>query len=297
MVDCPIRVVLQLTSDFFTQLAIDDVEYAAMERADWYNNHRLHSRLDYVPPDEYEAIADGGFRRRVLVIGSQCPALGEGFRLSFLPELAEELYELLIDPDLGACAPALVDRPRGALLIDPPSADIDAALREAFRQANDDGAMLLVALIGHGLVRQRDFYFLSSDATDAKADQNAIYLTHILKRLLDTYEDVDGLLVWLDACQSGVAVSEAVVDWGPLFLRDTPRRYEVLSAADDRPAYRGDFTRTLIDTARAGIPTAGDTLDANALAPHLQEGAKDQIPQRATIYGGTWLRPGDKACG
>jgi transposase InsO family protein len=34
---------------------IDDVEYATMEWVDWFNNRRLHSSLDYVPPEEYEA--------------------------------------------------------------------------------------------------------------------------------------------------------------------------------------------------------------------------------------------------
>ena len=34
---------------------IDDVEYATMEWADWYNNLRLHSLLGYIPPDDYEA--------------------------------------------------------------------------------------------------------------------------------------------------------------------------------------------------------------------------------------------------
>ena len=34
---------------------IDDVEYATMEWVDWFNNRRLHSRLDYVPPEEYES--------------------------------------------------------------------------------------------------------------------------------------------------------------------------------------------------------------------------------------------------
>jgi len=34
---------------------IDDVEYATMEWVDWYNNQRLYSQLDYIPPDEYEA--------------------------------------------------------------------------------------------------------------------------------------------------------------------------------------------------------------------------------------------------
>jgi putative transposase len=35
--------------------SIDDVEYAAMEWVDWYNRARLHSRLNYVAPDEFEA--------------------------------------------------------------------------------------------------------------------------------------------------------------------------------------------------------------------------------------------------
>jgi putative transposase len=34
---------------------IDDVEYATMEWVDWFNNRRLHSVLDYVPPEEYES--------------------------------------------------------------------------------------------------------------------------------------------------------------------------------------------------------------------------------------------------
>ena len=34
---------------------IDDVEYATLEWVDWFNNRRLHSQLDYVPPEEYEA--------------------------------------------------------------------------------------------------------------------------------------------------------------------------------------------------------------------------------------------------
>jgi putative transposase len=34
---------------------IDEVEYATIEWVDLYNNHRLHSQLEYVPPEEYEA--------------------------------------------------------------------------------------------------------------------------------------------------------------------------------------------------------------------------------------------------
>jgi len=34
---------------------LDDVEYPTMEWLDWYNNRRLHSLLDYIPPSEYES--------------------------------------------------------------------------------------------------------------------------------------------------------------------------------------------------------------------------------------------------
>jgi energy-coupling factor transporter ATP-binding protein EcfA2 len=239
-------------------------------------------------------MADARVRRRALVIGSQCTALGEGSRLSFLPELAERLYDLLVDPELGACAPALPDAVDGGLLRNPTSADIHVALDAAFRQANEDGAVLLVAFIGHGLVRQRDFYFLSIDATAGKSDHTQIFLTHRLKGLLDDYSEVDGLLVWVDACQSGVAVSEAAAQWSDIALRESGCRYEVLSAADHRAAFRGDFTRALIDAVTAGVPSAGNFLDANALRYCLQEGAKDQVPQRASIDGGRWVHEGDK---
>ncbi|MFC3965652.1 integrase core domain-containing protein [Nocardia jiangsuensis] len=33
---------------------LTEVEFALMEWCDWYNNARLHSRLDYLTPVEYE---------------------------------------------------------------------------------------------------------------------------------------------------------------------------------------------------------------------------------------------------
>jgi putative transposase len=35
---------------------LDDVEFATMAWVDWFNNRRLHSVLDYVPPEEYEMV-------------------------------------------------------------------------------------------------------------------------------------------------------------------------------------------------------------------------------------------------
>ncbi|MFF0148617.1 integrase core domain-containing protein [Amycolatopsis sulphurea] len=37
---------------------LSEVEYAVMEWVGWYNNARLHSRLDYLTPAEYETACD-----------------------------------------------------------------------------------------------------------------------------------------------------------------------------------------------------------------------------------------------
>ena len=50
---------------------IDDVEYAMMEWVDWYNNRRLHSQLNYVPPDEYEAAHHGSHPKAETVKGER----------------------------------------------------------------------------------------------------------------------------------------------------------------------------------------------------------------------------------
>ena len=127
-------------------------------------------------------MGDAGAGRRAVVIGSQCDALGDSGRLSFLPELATELYGVLIDPRLGACAPGLPNRPGGGLLLDPTHDEVLNALEEAFAQADSDSATLLVARLGHGMVQFGDFFFLSIDGTgrgderrDADGEGDAVH--------------------------------------------------------------------------------------------------------------------------
>jgi hypothetical protein len=68
-------------------------------------------------------------QRRILVLGSQCKALG---RLSFLPAAAQDLYATMIDPNLGGCKPALS---HCGLILDPPAHEARRAIREAYKQA------------------------------------------------------------------------------------------------------------------------------------------------------------------
>ena len=226
-------------------------------------------------------------QRRVLVIGSQCAVMP---RLSFLPDLATELYAVLTDPQLGACLPAL---PGGGLLHDPDRKQVDA-LEEAFTRADRDEAMLLVALLGHGIARGDDFYYLSVDAPGRGRSETDVHLSQQLKELLRDSADLNGLLVLLDACHAGVAAQQAAARWGEVGLGRQDRRYELLSASADGPAYRGDFTRTLVRVLRSGVPAASGTVDARYLRGPLQEGAGAQQPQRVTIDGGGWAQTGDE---
>ncbi|MBA3252246.1 MAG: hypothetical protein H0T66_18535 [Geodermatophilaceae bacterium] len=79
--------------------------------------------------------------RHALVIGSQCEAWAP---VSFLPERARDLYEVLTDPVRGGCAPA-----GSRLVIDPTGAELVACVEEAVGRAANGKAVLVLAFIGH----------------------------------------------------------------------------------------------------------------------------------------------------
>lgn len=211
--------------------------------------------------------------------------------LRFLPDLATELYEVLTDPHLGACHPAL---PGEGLLRDPDREQVLDALDMAFTRTDRDSATLLVALLGHGIARGDDFYYLSMDATGSGRSRTDVHLSQQLKELLRDSADLDGLLVLLDTCHAGVVAQQAATQWGQVGLGRDIRRYEVLSGSADEPAYSGDFTRTIIRVLRSGVPAAGSTIDSRYLRAPLQEGAPAQQPQRVTVDGGGWAQTGDE---
>ncbi|WP_327097172.1 AAA family ATPase [Nocardia vinacea] len=278
-------------------------------RVIWLNSQRFSlSRmvlLYFILPrsmgSSWDSLIMAEVQRRALVIGSQCDSFGESMRLSFLPDLAIELYEVMTDPRLGACEPGLPDRSAGGLLLDPTHDQVLDALEEAFIQANSvdqqadgTGSTLFVALLGHGMAVGEDFYFLSKNSAGQGRTRGDVHLSQELKQLLRDSADLSGLIVWLDTCHSGVAAQQGATEWAQTGLGKNVRRYELLSAADDNPAYGGDFTRALIGALRRGIPTAGDTIDANALRGPLQKGTPAQRPQRVTVDGGGWAQDGDK---
>src|SRR5262245_11993642 len=96
-------------------------------------------------------------QRRILTIGSQCA------HLPSLPCLAQELYRIMTDPELGQCVPALPEDQGGGLLLDPTVSQVKKALRAAFQRASTDEATLFLAYVGHGEAIGDDFYLLPLD--------------------------------------------------------------------------------------------------------------------------------------
>ncbi|EID79008.1 hypothetical protein W59_15616 [Rhodococcus opacus RKJ300 = JCM 13270] len=227
------------------------------------------------------------------MIASQCPALGETYTLSFLPELAHELYDVLTDSRLGACSPALAQKD-SSLLLDPTRAEVLYAIESAFIDSAQEGATLVIALIGHGLACEDDFYYLCADATGTGKSMTDVHLSQALKEGLRDHADLDGLIVLLDTCHAGVAAQQSARAWGDVGLGLKSRRYELLTSSANSNAYGGDFTRTMVRVLKTGVPAAGTTIDARYLREPLVKGCPAQQPQRVTIDGGGWAQAGDE---
>ncbi|MDH3459709.1 MAG: tetratricopeptide repeat protein [Burkholderiaceae bacterium] len=212
--------------------------------------------------------------RRILVIGSQCHALG---RLDFLPRAAQDLYRVMCDPAVGACAPAL-EGDLG-LLIDPSVAATKEAFKAAYRRAAQDEATLFLAYVGHGEHVGDDFYLLPADAENPPDADTAVHLTSLIKEVhRKTPGTVDGLGVLLDACYAGVAGFSAAQAWvkelgGTL-------RFEVLTAAADRPAANGCFTKTLVGLLKEGVSAQpAEHLQCMHLRPLIESLCPNQLAQ------------------
>src|SRR5262249_32857939 len=136
--------------------------------------------------------------RRILVIGSQCEALGDACRLRFLPQAAQDLYAVMTDPGRGACVSALEG---SGLLIDPTVESAKRAINSAYLRAARDEATLFISYIGHGEKIEEDFYLLPQDAkTNPLSSDTAVHFVNLIKEAQRSAPgQVDGLGVLVDA--------------------------------------------------------------------------------------------------
>jgi hypothetical protein len=112
-------------------------------------------------------------QRRILVIGSQCEALGELKRLACLPQAAQDLYAVMVDPERGACVSAIDG---SGLLLDPTVEAVKDAIEKAYLHAAEDEATLFIAYIGHGEGADDDFYLMPRDDVDKLRGNQLVHM-------------------------------------------------------------------------------------------------------------------------
>jgi hypothetical protein len=213
--------------------------------------------------------------RRILVIGSQCQSLPPP--LSFLKQAAEDLHAVMTDPEVGGCT----DAAPGGLLIDPGAAAVKSAIKEAFRAASEEEATLIVAFIGHGTYAGQDFYFLPYDGVDPPDSETGVQLVQLVKEQCRNHNRLDGLVVLIDTCFSGVVAMAAATSW--VSELGGTLRFEVLTAAADRPAYDVCFTRQLVACLRKGLEgKPGEYLRIEHVQEIIEGLCPKQKPQHPT---------------
>jgi tetratricopeptide (TPR) repeat protein len=224
--------------------------------------------------------------RRAMVIGSQCAALGG---LSFLPRVAEELAEVLCDRERGGCAPAL---PAGPLLVDPTVEEADQAIEDAMAAASAAADTLLLAFVGHGEHVGENFYLLPRNAAWPPDSRRAVLLATRIQELLARYSALDGLLLLVDACHSGLGAMQAAEDW-PRIIAQAGGRFEVLTSADEREAADGCFTASLVQLLRVGEASRGETLRCADAKELVQQACGKQVATWLAFDGRRFTGQGD----
>jgi hypothetical protein len=227
--------------------------------------------------------------RRALVIGSQCDGLPD-LRLSFLPELAQSLFDVLTDPEIGACVKA-----GSRLVLDPSLAEMAAAVNEAVASADSDDATLIIAFIGHAEARGDVLYLLPCNGTSPPTTDTGFLLGMRLAELIGMHTNVDGLILLVDACESGVGIADLALRAGVEIAR-AGTRVQLLTATYDRTARDGCFTRQLHRLLRNGLAdVSSDYLRADVLAARIAAACIAQEEPRLAAFQGRWQVSGDPA--
>ncbi|MEU7218439.1 tetratricopeptide repeat protein [Nocardia iowensis] len=215
--------------------------------------------------------------RLALVVGSECEALGE---LGFTGELATGLYGNLTEA--GGWRSAIAE---DGPVLNPTAAQLVTAVDEAFAAAAERQATLLLAFIGHGVATNaEDFYLLGLDSPAVPNSRNAFHLTQEIRERLNQAA-LDGLVVLVDACETGQGVIGAARRWTDL-LAQSAGRMEMLVAAGEGPAFSGCFTRTMLATFGVGLPMRGENLLPADLVDPIAGECIHQQPQYLSFTTG-----------
>ncbi|MEW2139812.1 hypothetical protein AB0892_25050 [Streptomyces sp. NPDC005409] len=196
-------------------------------------------------------------RRHVLVVAPHC---GSMLRLERLEEAAAELYEVLTDPSLGACAPGLPHGRSALIAGDGLTSDVvRKTVEEAIGHAARHHAALVLAFLGHGFApgRTSSLHLMCEDSTE-DLRHDSVNVSALLAVAVD-HPGVDGVLGLVDTCHAGGAPPPAE-DLAAGARGGRTRLGLLMSASLGQSAVDMTFSRHLSELLRAGRHGAGGTL-------------------------------------
>lgn len=216
--------------------------------------------------------------RHLLVVATQCESESH---LDRLGSAADILLDSLTTPEIGDA--------KGSVLGGPAEKpDIESTVRRAVEEAGAEGAVLILAFLGHGFADETggSLYFM---AHDTRRDEPASGVD-VARLLAEAAKQpgIAGVIGLIDTCHAGGGVPD-------LRLLDGRTGLAVLmGAAREQLAYRMDFTFTLVDLLRGGMPDVGDLLYVDArLHENLCGALPSQTPVLVNLSGemakGIWL--------
>lgn len=205
-------------------------------------------------------------RRHLLVIASQCRRMNQ---LDQLEEVARELHTALLDEELGGCVPGL-PHGRPSLYYDKlSSAEIRVTVEDAIRYAGDQGATLVLALLGHGFTPgdAPTLYLMGTDAVEGDP-LSAVEVGSLLRNAADR-PGVNGVIGIVDTCHAAGSLPSAhELTTG---LRAGQTRLALLMASTvAQSAFGLQLSRKLSALIHQGINDAGPALSLGDIATPLR---------------------------
>ncbi|MEU6555867.1 hypothetical protein ABZ915_37310 [Streptomyces sp. NPDC046915] len=200
--------------------------------------------------------------RHALVVATQCPAAGQ--ELSGLLTRAEELHRLLTDPEIGACVPSDPDG-GGALRSGEVTArQIEDGVQAAARRANEAGAELVLAFLGHGQTPMGDatLYYMAHGTEPGQA-AGSVPVGKLVAEAGDL-PGVKGVITLIDTCHAGAGAPDTQALAGGFSLGNN-RHSVLMAAAAHQKAYDLGFSRELASLLRNGVQGGGELLTASSL--------------------------------
>lgn len=232
---------------------------------------------------------DGGTKRHVLVVASQCEREEE---LPDLGKIGASLRDILLDPDVGCCSTGL---PGGIALLAErlDSAEIIAKTAEAIEYAARNGATLLLAFLGHGFIPGTDPTLYLMGWNSVAGDRNSgVNVRDLLARAADT-TGIRGVTGIIDTCTAAAAIPGIDGISGGTLTGQTSLSLLMASAAG-QPAFDMALSRHLVRVLRSGIPGAGPHLWLSA--PEFKSALRGALPGQPPVfhdYDGAVTQPGD----